>query len=50
VRALPRPAPGGYYLSDVAHCEIAKTGRYRAPYDLWTRQGFIEAIPGNIVN
>jgi phage terminase large subunit-like protein len=24
--------------------------RDRAPYDLWTRQGFIEATPGNVVD
>ena len=24
--------------------------RDRVPYDLWTRQGFIEATPGNVVD
>jgi phage terminase large subunit-like protein len=23
---------------------------YRVPYDLWTRQGFIEATSGNVVD
>jgi phage terminase large subunit-like protein len=29
---------------------VKRAERDRVPYDLWSRQGFIEATPGNVVD
>jgi phage terminase large subunit-like protein len=37
-----------YFVPEENFCKRAE--RDRVPYDLWTRQGFIDVTPGNVVD